>query len=230
MYSIYRQCVAVAGEVGGFVLCCRPYSAWVLHSVSDQIQNLQNCFTTPNKSDQKRRHLGIGVFKVPSYNAPSDIWYMTPLLGILYRNAITSFSFSKDKQLIFTSCTISLVSVPYKNTIRTVNKCHHYLFGYFSFYFPKTKYLQYIRQVPAKSFCYCHWNSAQSVENLANGKKLFSIKFVRLPLQPTTPHWETPSMAVRAILLPVCHHRTAQGLPDWIQTMFGRAVFIQVLA
>ena len=53
---------------------------------------------------------------------------------------------------------------------------------------------------------------------------------VRLPLQPTTPHWETPSMAVRAILLPVCHHRTAQGLPDWIQTMFGRAVFIQLLA
>jgi hypothetical protein len=75
---------------------------------------------------------------------------MTPLLGILYRNAITSFSFSKDKQLIFTSCTISLVSVPDKNTIRTANKCHHYLSGYFSFYFPKTKYLQYIRQVPAR--------------------------------------------------------------------------------
>jgi hypothetical protein len=48
---------------------------------------------------------------------------------------------------------------------------------------------------------------------------------VRLPLQPTTPHWETPSMAVRAIFLPVCHRRTAQGLPNWIQTMFGRAVF-----
>jgi hypothetical protein len=37
--------------------CCfdelwRPYSAGVLHSVSDQIQNLQNCFTTPNKNDQ----------------------------------------------------------------------------------------------------------------------------------------------------------------------------------
>jgi hypothetical protein len=33
-------------------LCCRPYSAGVLHSVSYQIQNLQNCFTTPNKNDQ----------------------------------------------------------------------------------------------------------------------------------------------------------------------------------
>jgi hypothetical protein len=45
---------------------CGPYSAGVLHSVSDQIQNLQNCFTTPNENDQKRRHYGIGVFKVPS--------------------------------------------------------------------------------------------------------------------------------------------------------------------
>jgi hypothetical protein len=30
----------------------RPYSAGYLQSVSDQIQNLQNCFTTPNKYDQ----------------------------------------------------------------------------------------------------------------------------------------------------------------------------------
>jgi hypothetical protein len=53
---------------------------------------------------------------------------------------------------------------------------------------------------------------------------------VRLPLQPTTPHWETPSMAVRAIFLPVCHRRTAQGLPNWIQTMFGRAVFYSTIS
>jgi hypothetical protein len=32
--------------------CCRPYFAGVQHSVSDQIQNLQNCYTTPNKNDQ----------------------------------------------------------------------------------------------------------------------------------------------------------------------------------
>jgi hypothetical protein len=45
-----RQCVAVwrGGE-----LCCRPYSAGFLHSVSDQIQNLQNCFTAPNKMTSK---------------------------------------------------------------------------------------------------------------------------------------------------------------------------------
>ena len=48
MYSIYRQLCGWGGG-GGVELYCRPYSAGVLHSVSDQIQNLQNCFTTPNK-------------------------------------------------------------------------------------------------------------------------------------------------------------------------------------
>ncbi len=48
-YAVYRQCVAVGGGgVGGVEFCCRPYSAGLLHSVSDQIQNPQNCFTTPN--------------------------------------------------------------------------------------------------------------------------------------------------------------------------------------
>ena len=38
------------GEGWGDVeLSCRPYSAGVLRSVSDQIQNLPNCSTTPNK-------------------------------------------------------------------------------------------------------------------------------------------------------------------------------------
>jgi hypothetical protein len=52
MYSLYRQCVTCGGVVGGVEMYCGPYSAGVLHSVSDQIQNLQNCFTTPNKNDQ----------------------------------------------------------------------------------------------------------------------------------------------------------------------------------
>jgi hypothetical protein len=37
------------GGGGGVELCSRPYSAGILHSVSDQIQNLPNCVTTPNK-------------------------------------------------------------------------------------------------------------------------------------------------------------------------------------
>ncbi len=40
------------GGEGGVELCCISYSVGGLHSVSDQIQNLQKCFTTPYKSDQ----------------------------------------------------------------------------------------------------------------------------------------------------------------------------------
>jgi hypothetical protein len=50
-YSIQTVCdCGVGGGGGGGVeMYCGPYSAGVLHSVSDQIQDLQNCFTTPNK-------------------------------------------------------------------------------------------------------------------------------------------------------------------------------------
>ncbi len=56
LYSIDRQCVTVGGgEWGGGVveMYCGPYSAGVLHSVSDQIQKLLNCFTTPNKMNSE---------------------------------------------------------------------------------------------------------------------------------------------------------------------------------
>ncbi len=52
MYSIYRadNMWLFGGGGGVFVeMYCGPYPAGVLHSVSDQIQNLQNCFTTPSK-------------------------------------------------------------------------------------------------------------------------------------------------------------------------------------
>jgi hypothetical protein len=53
MYSTeYRQCVTVVGG-RGVEMYCGPYSAGVLHSVFDQIQNLQNCFTTPKKMTNK---------------------------------------------------------------------------------------------------------------------------------------------------------------------------------
>jgi hypothetical protein len=42
---------------------CGPYSAGVLHSVSDQIQNLQNCFTTPNKMTSKDDIKGLVSLK-----------------------------------------------------------------------------------------------------------------------------------------------------------------------
>ena len=48
----YIQTVCDCGGWGGVEMYCGPYSAGVLHFVSDQIQNLQNCITTPNKNDQ----------------------------------------------------------------------------------------------------------------------------------------------------------------------------------
>ncbi len=50
-------------EVGGVDMYCVPYSARVLHSVSDQIQNLQNCFTTPNKMTSKDDIKGLVSLK-----------------------------------------------------------------------------------------------------------------------------------------------------------------------
>jgi len=47
--TVYTDSVCDLGGGGGVELCCRPYSAGVLHSVSGQIQNPQNCYTTPNK-------------------------------------------------------------------------------------------------------------------------------------------------------------------------------------
>jgi hypothetical protein len=49
MYSIYRVQTMCDCGGGGVEMYCGPYSAGVLHSVSDQIRNLQNCFTAPNK-------------------------------------------------------------------------------------------------------------------------------------------------------------------------------------
>ena len=48
----YMQTVCDCGGGGGIEMYCGPYSARVIYSVSDQIQNLQNCFATPNKNYQ----------------------------------------------------------------------------------------------------------------------------------------------------------------------------------
>ncbi len=47
--TVYTDSVRLRGGGSGGELCCRPYSAGILHSVSDQMQNLPNYFTTPNK-------------------------------------------------------------------------------------------------------------------------------------------------------------------------------------
>ncbi len=65
--------------LGGVQLYWRPYSAGVSHCVSDQIQNLQNCYTTPNKN---LRGEGATDRKTPASKSlyrliflDNDIWH-----------------------------------------------------------------------------------------------------------------------------------------------------------
>jgi hypothetical protein len=44
-------CGGGGGSGGGVEMYCGPYSAGVLHSVSDQIQNLPNCFNKMTSED-----------------------------------------------------------------------------------------------------------------------------------------------------------------------------------
>ncbi len=73
------------GSGWGVELCCRPYSAGVLHSVSDQIQNLQNCFTTSNKMSSKDDIKGLVSLKflhpwsMVLNNSPSQANKLFPL-------------------------------------------------------------------------------------------------------------------------------------------------------
>jgi hypothetical protein len=86
MYStVYRQCVPVEGW-GGFEMYCGPYSAGVLHSVSDQIQNLQNCFTTPNKMTDMKGLVSlkflrpcVTLSKAFNVCCVHQIWCLVPL-------------------------------------------------------------------------------------------------------------------------------------------------------
>ena len=41
------------------MVLCRPYSAGILNSVSDQMQNLPNYFTTPNKMTSENDIKGL---------------------------------------------------------------------------------------------------------------------------------------------------------------------------
>ncbi len=72
MYSIYRQCVCLRG--GGGELCCRAYSSGILHSVSDQIQHLPNCFTTPHTMTSEDDIKGLVSLK---FLRPCLIPYLT---------------------------------------------------------------------------------------------------------------------------------------------------------
>ncbi len=59
---IQTVCVWGGGD-GGWIVLCRPYSAGILHSVSDQMQNLPNYVTTPNKMTSENDIKGLVSFK-----------------------------------------------------------------------------------------------------------------------------------------------------------------------
>ncbi len=63
MYCLYKQWVSEGGEGGGWIVLCWPYSAGILHSVSDQMQNLPNYFTTPNKMTSENDIKGLVSLK-----------------------------------------------------------------------------------------------------------------------------------------------------------------------
>jgi hypothetical protein len=61
---LFIQTVSVwGGEGGGWIVLYRPYSAGILHSVSDQMQNLPNYFTTPNKMTSENDIKGLVSLK-----------------------------------------------------------------------------------------------------------------------------------------------------------------------
>jgi hypothetical protein len=51
-YIVYRHCVSVGGG-WGVLKCTVDHILQEFYTVFDQIQNLQNCFTTPNKMTSK---------------------------------------------------------------------------------------------------------------------------------------------------------------------------------
>ena len=66
--TVYTDSVWLGRGGGGVESCWRPNSAGVKHSVSDQIQNLQNCLTTPNK--RLRRGRGLRQIKTCMPQSP----------------------------------------------------------------------------------------------------------------------------------------------------------------
>ncbi len=70
-------------------MCCRPYSAGILHSVFDQIQNLPNCFTTPNKMTSEDDIKGLVSLKflclcsIPWGGGPLILYFPGKLLSQL---------------------------------------------------------------------------------------------------------------------------------------------------
>ncbi len=83
-YSIQTVCDYGGGRGCWNILYCEPYSAGVLHSVSDQIQNLQNFFTTPNKMTSEDDIKGLVSLKFLLHDWPPRTVISPHTVGYLY--------------------------------------------------------------------------------------------------------------------------------------------------
>jgi hypothetical protein len=72
---LFIQAMCVWRGGGGWIVLCRPYSAGILHSVSDQMQNLPNYFTTPNKMTSEDDIKGLVSLKFlrPWYGGSKEL-------------------------------------------------------------------------------------------------------------------------------------------------------------
>jgi hypothetical protein len=72
-YSKYRQCVAGRGWGGGVLSCVGDHILKEFNSVSDQIQNLPNCISTPNKKPGRGWGLRKTLYRLIFLD--KDIWH-----------------------------------------------------------------------------------------------------------------------------------------------------------
>ncbi len=75
--------------VGGVEMYCGPYSAGVLHSVSDQIQNLQNCYGTPTQTKMTSKVDIQGFVSLKFLRLWSLLTYISPRKLILQFSKFT---------------------------------------------------------------------------------------------------------------------------------------------
>jgi hypothetical protein len=96
--TVYTDSVWVWGG-GGVEMYCGPYFAGDLHSVSDQIQNLENFFTTPTKMTSKDDIKGLASLKFlrPWLSRSSAVLKRERNLNLFFYQQTESSSDRSDK-------------------------------------------------------------------------------------------------------------------------------------
>jgi hypothetical protein len=121
---------------------CRPYSAGILHSVSDQMQNLPNYSTTPNKMTSENDIKGLVSLKFLRsccYQWRSELFKIKflhlsigtaaesfPRRWQLHYRYLTGVAKGATMPSHYTDCSWRLVRTPRFSYVRTVNKYVQY--------------------------------------------------------------------------------------------------------